>query len=105
MAVVVVATFKVKLGHESEGEAELRRVIEQTHGHEPGCVLYALHRAVDDPTRFVVVEKWDSHEDLDAHFKQPYMGEIATARDLLAEPPSVWFTEPVATGDPDKCII
>lgn len=102
MAVVVVATFKVKPGQEGEGEAVLRRVIEQTHAHEPGCVLYALHRAVDDSTRFVVVEKWESQQDLDAHFEQPYMGEIAAARDLLAEPPSVWFTEPVAAGDPDK---
>lgn len=102
MPVVVVATFRVKAGREAEGEAVLRRVIEQTHAHEPGCVLYALHRALDDPTRFVVVEKWDSRDDLDAHFEQPYMGEIAAARDLLAEPPSVWFTEPVAAGDPGK---
>lgn len=35
MAVVVVATFRAKRGREAEGEAVLRRVIEQTHAHEP----------------------------------------------------------------------
>lgn len=102
MPVVVVATFRTKPGREAEGEAVLRRVIEQTHAQEPGCLLYALHRALDDPARFVIVEKWSSQKDLDAHFEQPYMGEIATASDLLAEPPSVWFTEPVAAGESGK---
>lgn len=68
----------------------------------PGCRLYALHRAADDPTRFAILEKWDSQDDLDAHFRQPHMTGITQAVDLLEEPPQVWFTQPVAIGDPAK---
>lgn len=99
--VVVVASFKFKAGRADEGVELLRGVIEGSHG-EPGCRLYALHRAADDPTRFAILEKWDSQDDLDAHFRQPHMTGITQAVDLLEEPPQVWFTQPVAIGDPAK---
>jgi quinol monooxygenase YgiN len=99
--VVVVVSFRFKAGREDEGVELLRGVIEDSHG-EPGCRLYALHREADDPTRFAIVEKWDSQDDLDAHFRQPHMAGITQAVDLLEEPPQVWFTQPVAIGDPVK---
>ena len=47
-------------------EQLLRGLIEPTHA-EAGCLAYALHRGSDDPQRFVLVERWASREDLDAH--------------------------------------
>jgi len=99
--VVVVASFKLKPGRQEEGVELLRGVIEATHG-ELGCRLYALHQSLDDPTRLAIVERWDSREDLDAHFGQPHMAAIADAADLLEEPPQVWFTQPIPIGDPAK---
>lgn len=34
---------------------------------EQGCLQYDLHRVVDDPDRFVLVELWASREALAAH--------------------------------------
>jgi len=39
---------------------------------EDGAVAYALHRDNDDPNVWVLVERWRSRADLDAHFAQPY---------------------------------
>jgi quinol monooxygenase YgiN len=99
--VVVAAAFKVKDGREAEAEDALRAVARETH-KEDGCLLYALHRGVDDPGRFVLLERWRSREDLDAHLQQPYIARLADTADALEEPAGVWFTEALPEGDPDK---
>ena len=99
--VVVAAAFKVKPGREAEAEEVLREVTRETHGEE-GCLLYALHRGLDDPSRFVILERWRSRADLDAHFQQPYMTKLAAAADALEEPAGVWFTEALVEGSAEK---
>lgn len=99
--VVVVATFRFLADRRDEGVELLRGVIEGSHG-ESGCRKYALHRMVDDPTRFAIVEKWDSQADLDAHFQQPHMAAIQQAAELVEERPQVSFSQPIPIGDPAK---
>jgi quinol monooxygenase YgiN len=100
--VVVVASLAIKEGKADEAIAGFTPVIEQTHG-EPGCISYALHRDNNDPNTLVLVERWKSQEDLDAHFTQPYMAEMGSlAAEVLAEPPRIVFCSPVPTGDPVK---
>jgi quinol monooxygenase YgiN len=102
--IVVLASFKFKPGKEDEGVELLRGLIEGSHG-EPGCRKYTLNRALDDPTRFAIVEKWDSQADLDAHFRQPHMAAIQQATELVDQPPQVWFMESVPIGDPAKGVL
>ena len=99
--VVVVATVQVLPGRADELVERFRAVIEGTHGEE-GCLTYALHRDKADPNRFVIVERWRSQEDLDAHFSQPHMTVIAGLADSLAGPPEVVFCEPLPHGEPAK---
>jgi quinol monooxygenase YgiN len=40
---------------------------------EKGCLAYENHSSILDPNLFVVVERWDSREDLTAHSKAPHM--------------------------------
>jgi quinol monooxygenase YgiN len=47
--VVVVGSFKSQPGKEGEAVEAVRALVEPTHG-EQGCILYALHRGVDDPS-------------------------------------------------------
>ncbi|MBK5118254.1 MAG: antibiotic biosynthesis monooxygenase [Thermoleophilia bacterium] len=99
--VVVVATVQVLPGH-AEGLIEgFRPIVEGSHA-EPGCLSYSLHRDKADPQRFVIVERWRSQEDLDAHFAQPHMAAIAELADSLAGPPEVVFSEPIPLGEPAK---
>ena len=100
--VTVVALIKVKPGSEDAVLALLSPVIEQTH-QEEGCVKYALHRSAADAQLLVIVERWRSQADLDAHFQKPYMGELMTGvADHLAEPPVIHFLQPTPVGDAAK---
>lgn len=103
--VVVVATVEVKPGSEDAVQALLQTAIEQTHGEE-GCIAYALHRDVEQPQRFVMVERWASREALDGHFTQPYMADLfAALPEHVAAPPVIIRTEPVPLGDATKGVL
>jgi quinol monooxygenase YgiN len=39
--------------------------------NEKGCLMYMPHVKVEDPATVVVIEKWASQADLDAHMKSP----------------------------------
>ncbi|MBY0398371.1 MAG: antibiotic biosynthesis monooxygenase [Thermoleophilia bacterium] len=100
--VVVVARFRAKKGRGDEAIALLRTVIGPTHG-ERGCRLFALHRATDDPDHLVLVERWDSREDLDAHLQAPHVQSFRQAAGLVMEaPPEITILDPVPEGDPAK---
>jgi quinol monooxygenase YgiN len=99
--VTVVAVFKVKPEAEERALGLLRDVAEATHGEE-GCVKYTLHKAGNEPGAYCLVEKWRSQADLDAHFRQPHMTQLAGAGDLLTEPPQVFFCEQIDAGDATK---
>jgi len=103
--VTVVALVKVKPGSEEAAIAILSPVVEQTH-QEEGCVKYALQRSKVDPQQFVLVEKWASQADLDAHFTKPYMGQLFTElADHLAEPPAIHFLDPTPVGESEKALL
>ena len=99
--VVVAAAFKVKPGREAEAEEALREVTRATH-EEDGCLTYALHRGLDEPGRFVILERWRARADLDAHLQTPHVQRLASMADALDEPAGVWFTEALPEGDPSK---
>jgi quinol monooxygenase YgiN len=40
---------------------------------EKGCLSYEGHVSVNDPNLYVVVERWESREDLTAHSRAPHM--------------------------------
>ena len=99
--VTVIAAFTVKPEHADEAIEILKGIVEESHGEE-GCLLYTLHQARTKPETWSIVEKWRSQEDLDAHFKMPYMQRMADAAGMLLEPPTILFCEPVPVGDPQK---
>ena len=40
---------------------------------EKGCLAYDGHVSVNDPNLYVVVERWETREDLNAHARAPHM--------------------------------
>ena len=40
---------------------------------EPGCIEYYYGPDISDPNAFLVLEKWESWEALDAHFETPHL--------------------------------
>jgi quinol monooxygenase YgiN len=103
--VVVVATIQIKPGSEDEALSAFAASIPPTH-EEEGCLAYALHRDRDDPTRFIVVERWASAEALEAHGKTPHLRELfGTVGGLVAAPPSIVRTVAIPEGDPAKGVL
>lgn len=99
MAVVVVATITPKDGQLDEVAEVFRQRIPDVH-REPGCELYALHRAKD---KLVMVERWESPEALAAHGKGAVMAEVhAALKGKVAGPSEIVVTEAVPAGDPEK---
>ena len=40
---------------------------------EKGCIAYEGHVSMNDPNLYVVVERWETRDDLNAHGKAPHM--------------------------------
>jgi quinol monooxygenase YgiN len=84
--IAVVAIAVAKPGLEAEVEAAIRPCIPETH-KEAGCRLYTVHTDLDQPNRFVFIERWASREALEAHKLEPHFLTMAKALESrLAEP-------------------
>jgi quinol monooxygenase YgiN len=72
-AVVVVANIFPKAEFRDEVIAALNKTQEHVHATEQGCELYALH---GNDGHLVMIEKWTSQADLEAHFRAPPFGAL-----------------------------
>src|SRR4029079_7503355 len=82
----VVATIKVKPGMEQQFEAVAKELVAKVHANEPGCRLYALHRA-EAPQTYVFMERYTDQAAVEAHRATDYvkalgrkMGEFMDGR-------------------------
>ncbi|MCU1658189.1 MAG: hypothetical protein JWO57_2845 [Pseudonocardiales bacterium] len=104
--VVVIASLIAQPGKESEAEKFLSDLLAISHA-ENGCLLYALHRGLDDPRHFVFVERWESRPLLQDHLASEHI-QTALARvgddggDLFAQPLDVTYYEAIPGGEDDK---
>ena len=70
--IYVIATTHVKAGQiDAFIEGHNKAVAETLK--EKGCISYAGHTAVQDPDTYVVVERWETRDDLNAHGRAPHM--------------------------------
>ena len=100
--VVVVGSFTARPGKEEEGAQALQALVEPTHGEE-GCILYALHRGVDDPARLAFVERWSSREELDAHLASPHVAALlGRVEELFGESGDIVVYEALPGGQASK---
>jgi quinol monooxygenase YgiN len=86
MAVIAVGEmFGISSGRD-DLETLLSR-FERSASREPGCRRYTIAAALADPTRFLLVSEWDSHEALDAHYRSNAFAEFQFSLEgLLARP-------------------
>ncbi|MBX9471471.1 putative quinol monooxygenase [Microcella sp.] len=96
----VVAVFHPLDGHRDAVVAALEVAIPLVHD-EPGCELYVITEA--DDGRLVMIEKWRSVAELDAHGSSPAVVALVAALDgHLAQPVEVTRLIPLPMGDPAK---
>jgi quinol monooxygenase YgiN len=100
--IVVVGSFTIEPGKEEEAVEAMQALVEPTHA-EDGCILYALHRGVDDPRRLAFVERWASREQLDAHLQSEHVQAILQrAPELFGQSGDIVVYEALPGGEPRK---
>ena len=100
--VVVVGSFSARPGKEAEAVEAFKALVEPTHGEE-GCILYALHRGVDDPRRLAFIERWTSRELLDAHLQSAHVREaLERVEVIFGDSADIVVYEPLPGGETKK---
>ena len=80
----LVVTIKVKAGKEKELETTFAPCIKATK-KEPGCISYELNRDTEDPSTYVMYEKFKSLAALEDHLKQEHTQTLLKAVPDLAD--------------------
>jgi quinol monooxygenase YgiN len=95
----VVATTKMKPDGREAFIKGHKAAIAETH-KEKGCIAYEGHVSVNDPDLYVVVERWETRDDLNAHGKAPHMKVWRELSAPLKASPTV--IEIISDGKVDK---
>ncbi|NQU12739.1 MAG: antibiotic biosynthesis monooxygenase [Desulfobacteraceae bacterium] len=72
---IVVAKLKAKSGKAEEMEKTLREMVSKVE-QEEGTLAYTLHRSQNDPTLFLLYERYQDKNALDFHSATPYFKEL-----------------------------
>jgi quinol monooxygenase YgiN len=72
--IAMVATLKVKEGHEAEFEAAAKKLCEAVRANEPGNHLYQLCKG-DAPQTYYFIERYEDEAALAAHGASAHMKE------------------------------
>jgi quinol monooxygenase YgiN len=100
--ITVTARAKAKPGKEKDLENALRDCVGPTHA-EPGCLLYTVHRDLQDPASFLVFERWASIDAHNAHMASAHVQELfKKVPELVAGPPDILTFELIPMGQPAK---
>lgn len=95
---VLVGKMRAKPGCEQLLEDTLRKLAEGTYTEE-GCLFYALHRDLKDPSLFVLIEGWASNDALEEHFKAPhFLKQFPVLSTLIVGEPELTYLNPLGSG-------
>ena len=102
MSIVVIATLTPIEGARDEVAAAYVEGAALVHA-EPGCELYAVHTTKNE---VVVVEKWESGDDLRAHAEgEPLTAIRAKVGHLFAKPSEVIILRPHPDATGEKGVV
>ena len=83
--IYVIAELRVKPGTADKAIAAASACVAATVKEE-GCISYDMHRSVTDPSRLVLVERWDTPEALKRHMETAHFKAWRAATpDFVAE--------------------
>jgi quinol monooxygenase YgiN len=100
--VVAVVVYRAKPDGIEEAREAFRQVIEPTHA-EPGALTCALTQSDEDPSVFLLLERWISMEAVEEHLKKPYVKAFREAVGGLFGPePEVFMLSDVPIGTSAK---
>ncbi len=88
-AFTLIVSIQVKKGEEKTFLDAAKPCIAATV-KEKGCKRYELHQDLENPTKFILFERWDSVKDLEAHLGADHTKKLlATLGKIAAGPPKI----------------
>jgi len=82
--ITVIVRYVVKKEKTDDFIVNVKKLVEAT-GKEKGCVFYECCRNDDDPLKFMMMERWESKEALDAHSASPHFKEYVPKIELALD--------------------
>lgn len=93
-----MGVVRAKPGREQELGRRMAQLLAPTRA-EPGCLAYDLFQSTEDPGVWVLIERWRSVADLDAHVRTNHMGAfLARSAEVLEGPPENFRLRPVSSS-------
>ena len=85
--IVLNAIVKVLDGKGNEAEQAFQKLVPKVL-KDPGTITYAVHRSIDNPSKFFVYEKYENEEAIKYHGSTPHFQEYRQTMAPLREKPS-----------------
>ena len=100
MSFVIVATMFPKPEFRADVVTALEGLIARVHAEDAGCELYSLNEGKD---RLVMIEKWATQEDMQAHSASAAFKALTAVLDgKLAADMDVQILQPHPAGTPGQ---
>ena len=80
--IILTAIITALEGKGDELEQALKKLASKVQS-DPGVITYIPHRSTEDPSRFLVYEKYEDQEALKYHSSTPHFQEYRQAMDSL----------------------
>jgi quinol monooxygenase YgiN len=100
--IVIVANVWVKEEHLDRVLELLEEDVVFTHNNEPDVKKFALHRDVDDPLHFTMIEAFPHQAALEAHRGTDFYKNLMAELPDLIERRERLVLAPVGFGDPER---
>lgn len=89
MSLSIVATVRVKPGHETEFEVIAKKLAAAVNANQPGCLLYTLSRG-EAPYAYVFMERYADDAAAAAHRASEHFGALGREMGAhMSGPPEV----------------
>lgn len=89
---MMIVTLRLPLAAERKKDAIdiLQSVIGPTEVMA-GCLWCAMYASCDDENELLLVEEWESRDDLERHLRSDEFRHVLAVMDLAAKPPQLTF--------------
>jgi len=95
---IIVSRLQAKPNCETALKDELKSLAAATRS-ESGCLSYAIHRDINNAAVFILIQHWESKEELDIHFITPhFLQHSLMLATLITAPPTITYLEVVDTN-------
>lgn len=86
--IIVVLRMVVRSEKREDLMKTVRGILEPTRV-ENGCIDYHFYQDIEDNNTFVILEEWETQQNLERFIRSENYRLLLTAMELLAEPPEI----------------